>query len=541
MMKVSEQLILTLKNLGIKYIFGVPSGNWVDYMEVIRKTEGIEFVLVSNEASGGFMADIHWRLTGNMAACFGTFGPGACNLSTGVCGGFLDRSPMIVLGDEPEDKMVNRITQMNINQQELFKPITKLQARLKPGKICQILYEAYTAALKEVPGPVYIGIPSGIANLPSNEKQVDLPVLPEISSPAEAGLTKMEELFKRSEKPLIVAGITAIRLAAGKYIAELAEKSGIPVLLTPMAKGLIPENHPFYGGVLAHALSDRVAETHQQADLILGIGYDPVEINYEEWIPCVPLIHIDTIPSELTSFRGKSVLNVTGNIIPAVKRLISVSIVKKKWDQGEIFRRKNEIFTLLNASDGFFGPGSVMTELRKKLPNNGIMTCDVGSHLHLIGQGWETYSPENQQMTNGCSSMGFGIPAAISAKLSLPERPVVCITGDGGFLMMAGEMATVKRLGLNVLFILFTDGELSLIRIKQERKKYSRYGTKLFEKNYRSGDNFFGVPVLTASTVKTYRDALDRAFLMDGPSIIEVIVKSEGYENLILRGNIPDS
>ncbi|MEN8153111.1 MAG: thiamine pyrophosphate-binding protein [Acidobacteriota bacterium] len=537
MIKVAEQLISTLKELGVKYIFGVPSGNWVDYLEVIRKTPGIEFILVSNEASGGFMADVHWRLTGNMAACFGTFGPGACNLSTGVCGGRLDRSPMIALGDEPDDEMVNRITQMNINQQELFKPITKIQSRLKPGRIRETLHEAYKIALSEVPGPVYIGIPSGIAGLQSDEKLSGLPDIPEIGDPAEAELKKMADLFKASEKPIIAAGITAVRLRAGKYITELADRYGIPVILTPMAKGLIHENHSWYGGVLSHAMSDIVAETYQQADLVMGIGYDPVEFNYEEWMPGAQLIHMDTTNSEMTFFKERKVQNVIGNINTGIKRLINSDVTKKMWDPEEIVKRKKEIFTILGGQGETFDTLSVLKELRKKLPDNGIMTCDVGAHLHLTGQAWKAFSPENQQMTNGCSSMGFGIPAAISAKLSKPERDVVCITGDGGFLMMAGEMATVKRLGLKVIFIILNDGELSLISIKQDKKNYSTYGTGLFKKTERIGDSFFGVPVITASSIKTYRNALENAFATDGPSIIEVIVKKEDYENFILKGN----
>ncbi len=162
MKTVAQHLINTLVKLKIKYIFGVPSSNFIDYMDIIHQTPDIEFVLVTNEASGAFMADVYWRLTKKLSACFGTFGPGACNLSTGVCGGFLDRSPMLVFTDEASDKMKNRVSQMNIDHQQLFKPITKWTTRLIADSVESTLDKAYQIAIAEIPGPVHIGLPSGI-------------------------------------------------------------------------------------------------------------------------------------------------------------------------------------------------------------------------------------------------------------------------------------------------------------------------------------------------------------------------------------------
>ena len=167
MSTVAQKLATTLKEMGVQYIFGVPSGNWIDYMAAIEAVDGLEFVLVSNESSCGFMADVCWRLTGRVAACFGTFGPGACNLTTGVCGGFLDRSPMLAFTDEMSAAMRPRITQMNIDHQALFRPITKWTTRISPETVQQTLYEAMQIATAEVPGPVHIGLPAdGMAGSP---------------------------------------------------------------------------------------------------------------------------------------------------------------------------------------------------------------------------------------------------------------------------------------------------------------------------------------------------------------------------------------
>ncbi|MBN2246658.1 MAG: thiamine pyrophosphate-binding protein, partial [Candidatus Aminicenantes bacterium] len=477
MANVAKRMAEVLRDLGVKYIFGVPSGNWIDFMEGIRLTKGIEFILVSHESSAGFMADVHWRLTGRLAACFGTFGPGACNLSTGVCGGYLDRSPLLAFADEMPDDKIDRIVQMNIDNQTLFKPITKWQTRLNPSAVSDTLHKAAAVSRSEVPGPVYIGIPAGIGPVAIKEKILTEYRIEPVLKPDAADIEKMRGLFQKAKKPLLVLGITSIRFGLRDIAARVAQKFEIPVVLTPMAKGMLPEDHPCYAGVLAHALSDRVALTYRQADLVVGIGYDPVEINYEDWMPSVPLIHIDTIPADVDPKKIDPVCDVTGDLRFALEQLEALKGRKKAWDLESLAKRRNRLFQTLAPSKDGFDIRTVLAGLREALPIDGIMTCDVGAHLHLIGQAWKTFSPECQLMTNGCSSMGFGIPAAISAKLSCPDRQVACVTGDGGFLMMAGEIATAVRLGTKIVFVLITDRNLSLIKIKQQRKNYEPFGT----------------------------------------------------------------
>jgi acetolactate synthase-1/2/3 large subunit len=528
----------TLKSLGIRYVFGVPSGAWIDYMEAIRETDGIEFILVGNEASGGFMADACWRLTGTMAACFGTFGPGACNLTTGVCCGFLDRSPMLAFTDEMNDRMRPRTTQMNIDHQALFAPITKWTTRFAPGRISETLCRAVEIAMSEVPGPVHIGIPAGEEWPADGEPDVLRKPIPRPTgaAPREA-LDAMTAAFQKSEKPVVVLGCASIRAGIQPLVKKFVEKFRLPVVLTPMAKGMLPEDHPSYAGVLAHALADRVGETHQQADLVIGIGYDPVEINYEDWMPDVPLIHISTMPADLDRECFGLAGDVVGDPAAALEHLMATNAEPKKWDFEQLAARRASMFQQLAAPDEGFDPRTILEDLRSMLPADGIMTCDVGAHLHLIGQQWKTPAPDLQLMTNGCSSMGYGIPAAIAAKLCRPEAEVCCVTGDGGFLMMAGEMATAMRLGKRIIFVLLTDKSLSLIRIKQNKKTYPTYGTPLHGESYTPATNFFGVPVLTAMDRMTYRDALSRAFDMNGPVIVEAFVDAAAYDELILRGN----
>ncbi|MFA5906286.1 MAG: thiamine pyrophosphate-dependent enzyme, partial [Desulfobacula sp.] len=190
-------------------------------------------------------------------------------------------------------------------------------------------------------------------------------------------------------------------------------------------------------------------------------------------------------------------------------------------------------------AQGSFGPLAVLQGLRQTLPLDGILTCDVGAHLHLIGQFWPTPEPDCLIMTNGWSSMGFAIPAAIAAKLCRPDKKVACVVGDGGFLMTAGELATAKRLGLHIVFILLSDRELSLIRIKQKHKQFDAgYGTSLFNEDLILPETFFGIPVMTVSEPDAYHAALQKAFCLSGPVMIQAKISSTEYDSLVLKGNI---
>jgi acetolactate synthase I/II/III large subunit len=386
-----------------------------------------------------------------------------------------------------------------------------------------------------VPGPVYIGIPAGTGTVEIKEKNLIEYRIEPVPKPDAASIEKMKELFQKAKKPILALGITSLRFDLRDIVARIAQKFEVPVVLTPMAKGMLPEDHPCYAGVLAHALSDQVALTYQQADLVVGIGYDPVEINYEDWMPSVPLIHLDTIPADVNPKKIDSVCNVMGDLSFALDHLETLEGRKNAWDLGALAERRNLMFKTLASPEEGFDMRTVLAGLRDVLPRDGIMTCDVGAHLHLIGQAWKTYSPECLLMSNGCSSMGFGIPAAISAKLSCPDRQVACVTGDGGFLMMAGEIATAVRLGTKIVFVLITDRNLSLIKIKQQKKNYEPLGTSLFDEDYVSSNVFLGAKVLTAQSIGEYQQALHEAFAAERSVIIEARVDTEDYNGFVLR------
>ncbi|GGO65550.1 thiamine pyrophosphate-binding protein [Bowmanella pacifica] len=536
---VAQQVVDTLKELGVKHVFGVPSGGWVDYMEALRTTDGIEFVLATHEGGAAFMADVCGRITGVPGVCFGTFGPGATNLATGVGSAYLDRSPMIALTDEMPAAKRGRIVQMAIDHQALFAPITKKTTRLEAERVREIIFDAAHVATSGVPGPVHIGLPVGMSALPAAQESAK-PIAPKIAEPAaQVLLDKMRELFVQADKPVIALGMRAITSGVQEQVIALAEKFQVPVVLNPMAKGMLAESHPNYAGVLFHALSDVVGQTHQQADLVVSIGYDEVEFNYEDWIPNAPLVSLDIAATDLDTSKYTLACDVLGNIKHSVEYLLASDCAVKNWDLDALAQRKAEMFARMSPNNDAFGPCAALDILRDKFPQHGIMTCDVGAHIHLIGQKWPTPKPGLQIMTNGWSAMGFAIPSAIAAKLCKPDTPVCSVVGDGGFLMTAGELAVAVREKLNIVYVLFTDNDLALIRIKQEKKHNPIYGTPIRERGTIGGDNIFGVPVLKAYDKQEYAQTLEKAFAMQGPVIVEAILNSREYDSLVLRKDKP--
>jgi acetolactate synthase-1/2/3 large subunit len=529
-MKTADYIAAQLFKEGIRFVFGIPGGPSIPYMEAFRKT-GIEFILTANEASAGIMADVTARLTGIPGVCHATFGPGATNISTGIGGALLDRSPVIVFTSELNDAMAGRTTQMNINHQKLFEPVTKATYRLERGNVAEILHMALRICREEYPGPVHIGLPSDMAE---TEVEDIVPADPDISKKEYHNDTeKIISLLADSRRPLLALGLTAKRLGIRNELLCFLESNKIPVVITPMAKGLISEQHPSYTGALFHALSDYLEDIFEKTDLVIGLGYDPVEYNYESWMPDVPLIHFNTTETDLPA--GDNILQFTGKPdewFSILKNLHSGSLV---FEQGTVKGIRDEILSIFNGFTNHFGPVSALKILHEELPENTIVTSDVGSHVHLAGQMWETGNRGTFIMTNGWSGMGFGLPAALAAKINRPLSTVVCITGDGGFLMSAGEMVTARRHNLQVITVVFSDGELNLIKLKQSWNDLPSYGTVLYQGNLFGSDKFFGCRVIQADSDESMRKAVNLALSVNEPVIINAQIDPEDYRWLIVK------
>jgi acetolactate synthase-1/2/3 large subunit len=477
------------------------------------------------------MADVSARLTGLPGVCHATFGPGATNIATGIGGALLDRSPVIVMTSEVDDRMIGRTTQMNINHQKLFEPITKATFRLNAGNVSDVLHKAFKICMEEYPGPVHIGLPSDIAGIETD-------VLPSAVSGTgkkenNNDTEKISSLLAESRRPLLAVGLTAKRLGIRTQLLSFLETYKIPVVITPMAKGLISEQHPSYTGVLFHALSDYLGDIFEKTDLIIGLGYDPVEYNYESWMPDVPLIHFNTKETDLPC--RNDMLQYTGQPDEWFSMLSGLNAGSLIFEKAAVIGIRDEISSVFEGFTNHFGPVTALKILQEGVPDDSIITADVGSHVHLAGQLWETGSRGNFIMTNGWSGMGFGIPAALAARLARPASAVVCITGDGGFLMSAGEIVTARRYNLNVIIIVLSDGELNLIKLKQSWKGLSPCATVLYHGDLFGSDIFLGSKVLKADSEESMRKAVALALSMKEPVIINASIDPDDYKWLVVR------
>lgn len=576
-MKIEDYIAERFRKEGVKRFFGIPGGPSIPYMEAFRRA-GIEFILTGHEGSAAVMADVTARLTGVTGVCHATFGPGAVNLASGVGGALLDRSPVIALTTEMTDAWLGRTAQMNIDHQGLFRPLTKATFRLSSANAGDVISRSLELANDEYPGPVHIGLPSDLAGreltsgafapqtsheaparsqtgegttahsrtgegIPAAARTetgsgVSAAARPDAravitgiwgSDAASAIHGRAGVLIASARRPLLAVGLTAMRNGAGQALVKFLEEHSVPVIVTPMAKAMIPADHPCFAGVFFHALSDRLERLIKAADLVIGLGYDPVEYNYESWLPDVPLISFDTRPSDLSVRGSIEIVSPPGRWFEILAPLMSSP--EMTGMAGEV---RADILKSLAAPSNGFSPVAALSVLRETLPPGSTVTADVGSHLHLLGQMWDVMNGR-LIMTNGWSSMGFGLPAAVAAALACSGEPVVCITGDGGLLMHAGEIMTARRLGLRIITVVLNDGELNLIRVKQQWKNVSPYGIKVSDGLLFGADSFLGVDVKRVINAAELRSAVRKSLRSESSVIIEAVVNPSLYSDLVVR------
>ena len=538
-MKIADYTAKVLSDRGVRYVFGVPGGPSIPYMEAWRN-KGIEFILTSHEASAAMMAGITSRLTGVTGVCHATFGPGAVNLASGVGCSLLDRMPVLAFTSEVPDRMAGRTTQMGIDHQQLFRSLTKSTMRLTQAGVAEALKRSLTIADEELPGPVHIGLPSDIALKEAGDgKAENAASCPEgftAGKPRSTGTGSVKEavrLLKESKKPLIALGLTAARLGISPMLGNFLKTTSVPVVMTPMAKGILHYDDQCYCGVLFHALSDRLRQVTGACDLIIGIGYDPVEYNYESWMPDVSIVHFGTTDVDMP--QGVRTVVIKG-YPERWFEVLSESGMSGDFLSGRgVDTAKREIEDIFSELATRWGPVNVMKVMREELSAETILTCDVGSHLHLAGQYWQPPEPDRMLITNGWSTMGFGIPAGIAAALNIPDSTVVAVTGDGGFLMSAGEIMTARRYNLNMKVVVIADRELNLIKVKQSWYNTDQYGTGVINGDMFGSDSFLGVPVFDAAEDTAFRTAIRSALAFKGPAIICATVPGEDYYKLIVR------
>ena len=526
-MNNSDVVARMLEVAGVRWVFGIPSGPVLPLIDSLRRTS-VEFVLTASESSAAFMAAAVGYLSGVPGVCTATVGPGATNLTTGVGCGWLDRFPMIAITCNVGSSWLERRIQMRIDHHALFKPLTKATFPLRAGDVGKRLATALRLATSEPPGPVHLDFPEDVAmedGIIYDDHHPENPTpLPDLSAQLSAVTA---EALRKAQRPLLVTGLTFTRAKYNTELLRFIERQNLPFVTTLHAKGFLPESHSHWAGVIGRARRTDVKALTDKADLIIAVGYDPIEMNYEDWAGTTPVIHVSTEAAE--SGEGSKLLwNRPCDLDRAIAALGDLAPSAHDWSSQELASHRDRLERALRPRVDGFAAHEIFDIAREKLPAQGILSYDVGAHTHQIATQWRSDEPKTMLATNGWSSMGYGMPAAYTAKLLYPERPVICIVGDGGFQMTAGELALARRLNLAVPVIVLNDGWLALMKIKQERRHYPLSGVHLGAPPEPPA-HYFGVPCRAAKGAGDFRAALDWALSLNGPSVIEAFIDAESY------------
>lgn len=529
-MNNSELIVRILEQAGVRWVFGVPSGPVLPLIDVLRNS-AVEFVLTASETSAGFMASAVGYLTGIPGVCVSTVGPGATNLTTGVGCAWLDRAPLLAITCNVPTPWLDRRIQMRIDHHRLFAALTKASLACRQSNVGELFAQALAAAAQEPPGPVHLDLPEDVAQAATLEFRTAPAPVERPSDLSDAVVGVVSGALRNAVRPLLVTGLAFTRSHAGDALRQFIERQKLPFVTTLHGKGFLPESHANWAGVIGRARRSDVKKFTAQADLIIAVGYDPIEINYEEWVlPGTPIVHVSSEAAESGALN--LVWNRACDLQRAITAMARIAPAQNHWPPGEWRAHREALEQALRPKVENFAPFEIFDLLREKLPADGILAYDVGAHTHQIASQWRTDQPRTLLATNGWSSMGYAMPSAYAAKLVHPDRAVACVVGDGGFQMTAGELALARRLRLAVPVIVLNDGWLGLMKVKQERRSYPLSGVYLGAPP-ESPSHYFGVPCRAAKTPEEFHAALDWAFALDGPTVIEAFVDAEAYSSTV--------
>ena len=527
-MNNADLIVATLKSAGITRGFGIPSGNVLPLMEAMRQG-GVDFVLTAHEGSAGFAADVTGRITGAPGLCIATLGPGATNLATGIGCAYLDRSPLIAITCNLNTDQLGRRIQMWIDHHALFKPITKATLQLRKGEIGATLAAAIALALSEPQGPVHLDLPEDVALAPTNEPVPALAAPAKLPPAADAAIERAAELIDAARRPIAVLGASAMRLADPALLAsrDRAFQSAV--------------RHHDHGQGPDRRGSSAVARLHRAR---LPPGAAPAASfrrshrrsrlrHHRGRIRSLDRRRAAAADRHRAGRRRASVKlahQVVGDLSSSLTRLAAHAATANSWLPDEIAAHRRAFQAALRPANAAFTAHAAIDAVRRALPRDGVLAFDVGAHTHQIASQWPAHAPKSFLITNGWSSMGFGLPGAIAAKLARPDLPVVCLIGDGCFQMTCGEVATAKRLGITLPIVVLDDKWLALIKVKQIRRQFPLYGTELQAEDYREPPaHYFGVPAHGVRNAEALEEAVKTALAADGPTVIEAVVDSEHY------------
>ena len=538
-MKASDLFIQALENEGVEYIFGIPGEENLDLLESLRKSKKIKLILTRHEQGAAFMAATYGRLTGKAGVCLATLGPGATNFTTPAAYGFLGGFPLVMItGQKPIKKSKQGQFQI-IDVVQLFAPICKMTKQIvNANTIPSLVREAFRVAEEEKPGPVLLELPEDIAEEPAD--MVDL-IPPGERHYAIAGTNIIQtaaEAIKNAKRPLLLIGAGANRKEARRAISDFIGMIGVPFCNTQMGKGVVDESSSYFLGTAALSDKDYLHDYIKVSDLIVNIGHDVVEKPpFFMEHGGTKVIHVNYKSAQVDQVYFPQI-EVVGDIALSIDALASALGSKLDIDLGDFEKVrgnvKENIFRLAEEPTFPMRPQQIVSEIRNLMGYHDIIALDNGVYKIWFARNYLAFQPNTILLDNALATMGAGLPSAMLAALIHPNRKVMSICGDGGFMMNSQEIETAVRLNLNLVVLILNDNSYGMIRWKQAGSGFEDWGLEYNNPDFVKYAESYGAHGHSVTSVTGFIETVDRAYRQGGVHLIDLPVDySQNVKELI--------
>jgi acetolactate synthase-1/2/3 large subunit len=518
-MTIADLVVAQLCDAGVRALFGVPGGGSNLDLIAAAGRAGLPFVLTSTETAGAIAAIAQAEVTGQIGACLTTLGPGAASVVNGVACAFLDRAPIVVFTDSQPAAFEHQ----RLDHAALLAPITKASECLRPDAGLLVITRAIHQARHGRPGPVHVDCPGGAAASPPMGESAFFTSAAAI--PVDEERQRFEDLLATARKPLLLVGLGARGSADAAAVRALCARRHVPALVTYKAKGIIADGDEWFAGVFTNAAIEQPAI--DESDLLIGIGLDPVELLPRPWTRQQPVVSCN--PWRVADAHVPFAVQLVAGVAEGVA-VIEQALPASDWKPARVRELvEDQKRRLAVAGDGLTAQRVVEIAATRLAGAAGRVTVDAGAHMFAATTLWPVREPNGMLISNGLSTMGFALPAAIGAALLDRDRPVVALTGDGGLLMCAGELLTAVREGLRVMTIVFNDASLSLIEIKQQARGLAAAGVALGAVDWKTLADSLGVEAWMAADAPALDRAIGEALACSGPTLIEAKIDRSNY------------
>ena len=530
-MNASDLFIKALENEGVEYIFGVPGEENLDFLEAMRKSN-IKLILTRHEQGAGFMAATYGRLTGKVGVCLATLGPGATNFATCAAYAQLGGMPMMMItGQKPIKKSKQGRFQI-IDIVRMMRPMTKFAKQIvNVHNIPSVVRDAFKIATTERPGAVHIELPEDIAHEPVDADTTIYPVY-NVKYPAAVDevIAEAVAMIEKAKRPLLLIGAGANRTRIGNTLTDLVNKTGMAFFSTQMGKGVIDENHPMCLSAAALSKDDFVHCAIDRADLIINVGHDVIEkppffMSNKEG--ATKVMHVNFFPSEVDDTYFPQ-MDVVGDIASNIAKITEKIKVQAHWDFDYYTRMAEEIRTRLSK---YFGdnrfpilPQRAVRAIRKTLAAEDIVTLDNGVYKLWFARNYRCAKPNTLLLDNALATMGAGLPSGMMAKMINPNKKVVSVCGDGGFMMNSQEMETAVRLGIDMTVVILNDNAYGMIKWKQTGMGFESFGLDLGNPDFVKYAESYGAHGYRPKSVEEFEATLEKCVNSKGVHLIDLAV-----------------